>query len=409
MSNCEVPKPSDHVETGPTRRAVLTVGGGLSLAAFLAACGVRALPAGPAAEASTAGITASSPFVRITTTGATFNPTLQLVAGSTATVSWAVEGGATVTGTNPTIRFGTEATRHVRMTVDDGGADALDDVITFNLGFNHLDDAGTYNMGASHNKAGQAVTRVENVSRLTGLRRFAAAHSALAGSLDFTGCSWLQYIECLNSHVQSVNVTGCTSLIRLVVEQTNLTALDLNPVGATLRDLRGAGQRGGRLTLTPLKTPMAALYHLCVRGQAVVNHPTPAQLPVVEERWDWDTGQSGVLTTASTAIRSLRTFGNHYTTAELADQFPAGRNATLEASSNELTAVNLTGCSGLLDIDLSKNNLDAAAVDGVLALVASWGTSDGLLNLAGNSAPSTNGVASRATLTGRGWTVTTET
>jgi hypothetical protein len=334
---------------------------------------------------------------------------VQLAAGSTATVSWVVEGGATVTGSNPTINFGTPAARHVRMTADNGGADALDEVITFNLGFNHLDDAGRYNMGARHNKAGQAVRLVENISRLTGLRRFAAAHTALAGLLDFTGCSRLQYIECFNSGVQSVNVTGCTSLIRLVVEQTNLTALNLNPVAANLRDLRGALQQSGTLTFTPLTAPMAALYHFCVAEQIVVNHPTPAQLPVVEERWDWHTSQSGVLTSASSATRSLLASANHYTTADLTNQFPDGRNATLDASSNNLTAANLTGCSGLHDINLSKNSLDVTAVDAVLALVASWGTSGGLLNLSANGVPSKNGAASRVTLTGRGWKVTTDT
>jgi hypothetical protein len=49
------------------------------------------------------------------------------------------------------------------------------------------------------------------------------------------------------------------------------------------------------------------------------------------------------------------------------------------------------------------------AVDAVLALVASWGTSGGLLNLSANGVPSKNGAASRATLTGRGWKVTTDT
>jgi len=40
MNLSETPQPSELVGTGPTRRVVLTVGGGLGLAAFLAACGV---------------------------------------------------------------------------------------------------------------------------------------------------------------------------------------------------------------------------------------------------------------------------------------------------------------------------------------------------------------------------------
>jgi len=168
MSINEAPESSEQVGTAPTRRAVLAVGGGMGLAAFLASCGVRGLSAVPATTTSPlVRITATSPCVRITTTGATFNPTVELAAGSTATVSWAVEGGATVTGINPTISYGTAATRHIRMTVDDGGADALDEVITFNLGFNHVDDSGSYNMGARHDKPGWTVPTLVDTEQVS--------------------------------------------------------------------------------------------------------------------------------------------------------------------------------------------------------------------------------------------------
>jgi hypothetical protein len=410
MNHSANPQPLECDGTGPTRRAVLALGGGIGLSAFLAACrdGGQPVAGRPGAALSPAvELVGGPPYVRITTTGATFNPTVELAAGSTATVSWMVENGTTVTGLNPTISFGTAATRHVRMSVHHGGTEALHEVITFNLGFDHRDDLGRYNMGASHDKPGQAVTRVENISGLTGLRRFAAARTNLSGSLDFTGCSRLQYIECIYSRVQSVTLTGCTSLIRLCVEENNLTDLNLNPVAANLRDLRAAGQHGASLTLVPLTAPLAALSHFCVRDQTVINHPLPAQLPVVQQRWDWNTNQSGVLTSTSTAIYSLLTQGNHYTSADLSGQFPRGRNATLDASSNKLTAVNLSGCYGLVEITFNNNRLSTAQVDRVLATVESWGTSGHRVDLSGNSRPSAAGVASAAKLTVRGWRVVT--
>lgn len=385
---------------GPTRRVVLGVGGGLGLAVFLAACGREERP--PAAD------TMSPPSVRITTTGATFSPTVELAAGSTATVSWVVEGGETVTGLSPMLNLGMAATRYVRMRVDDDGVSALGEVVTFNLGFDHQDDKGIHNMGARHDKASQAVKLVENISRLTGLRRFSAAHTELSGSLEFTGCSRLAYIECFNSDIRSIDLTGCTSLIRLVVEKANLTNLDLNPVAATLRDLRGAAQQGGTLKLTPMRAPMAALYHFCVRDQVLVNQPTAAQLPVIEELWNWNTRQSGALISTSSKLYSLRISANAYTSADLTNQFPADCNGTLEALGNDLTAVTLTGCSGLVRIDLGTNRLNTVAVDEVLAVVASWQTSDGTLNLSDNSAPSAQGLASGAELTARGWKVTSD-
>ncbi len=410
MEHSANPPPREHDRAGPTRRVVLALGGSVGLAAFVAACRADGRPdAAPGGVAVSPAVELADrpPYVRITTTGATFNPTVELAGGSTATVSWMVEGGTTVTGLSPTISFGTATTRHVRMSVHDGGTEALDQVITFNLGFNHTDDQGLTTMGESYDKPGQAVTAVENISQLTGLRRFAAAHTSLAGSLDFTGCSRLQYIECFQCRIQSVTLSGCTSLIRLCVEQNDLTELNLNPVATSLRDLRAAAQQGGRLTFVPLAAPLAALYHFCVRDQTVINHPLPAQLPVVQERWDWNSSQSGVLTTASSAIRLLLTKGNHYTSAELTGQFPAGRNATLDASSNELTAVNLSGCEGLVTVTLNNNRLSTAAVDGVLAAVASWGTVGQTVDLSANSGPSATGVASAAMLTERGWRVVT--
>jgi hypothetical protein len=101
-------------------------------------------------------------------------------------------------------------------------------------------------------------------------------------------------------------------------------------------------------------------------------------------------------------------YGNAYTTADLTNQFPAGRSAILWLQHNSLTAVTLTGCSGAGNIDLSSNNLNQSAVDGVLATVASWGTSGGTLNLSSNAAPSSAGTANQTTLVGRGWTVTVD-
>lgn len=327
----------------------------------------------------------SAAFVRITTTGSSFAPVVELAPGSTATVSWSVEGTSlTATGLTPTLNFHTALTRHVRMTVTDGGADALDQLVMLNLGFNHTDDSGTYNMGAQYDHAAQAVSAIENLHLLTGLLRFAAASTTLAGELDFTGCSHLQYIECAFSAVQGVILTGCTSLIRLCLEQANTHYVDLNPVAANLKDFRGALQQGGSgLTVASLTANLAQIYHFCVRDQPVTGIPAASRLPVVEQLWIWNTGQSGTLTVTSSAVTSLQAYSNGY------------------------TAVDLTGRTTLTSIDLHANSLDRGAVDAVLVEVNSWATSNGYLDLsgAGNAAPSATGLTARTALLARGWTV----
>ena len=53
----------------------------------------------------------------------------------------------------------------------------------------------------------------------TGLVRFAAANIAgLVGHLSLRGLS-LQFVECFQSRIQSVDLTGCASLIRLCLAE----------------------------------------------------------------------------------------------------------------------------------------------------------------------------------------------
>jgi hypothetical protein len=347
--------------------------------------------------------------VAITTLGATFNPTVELASGSTATVYWLLPNGDSVTGISPTISFGSTGTRVVRMAVMDGGRNALDQVVTFNLGFNNTDDSGLYSIGTQYNKTAQSVSKVEGIRHMTGLLRFCAANiPTLVGTLDFTGLSQLQFVECFASNVQNVITTGCDSLIRLCMENNNQSTANLNPVSANLYDFRCAIQKGGSLTFTSLQSRMPNLYHFCIRDQAVTNMPDFTMLPAVRELWTWNTGQTGQLRTASSALLSLNASSNGYTSADLTNQFPAGRNGSIDLHSNQLTAVTLTGCPGLTGIDLHINPLNQSAVDTILTTVDAFNTSGGTLNLSSTSVPSSGGITHVTALRGRGWTVTVD-
>ena len=345
--------------------------------------------------------------VRMTVTGAEFFPVVELAAGSKASVLWLVEeGGTSYSGLNPNMKFGSAGTRHVRLTVvDSSGADALRDVATFNIGFASSEDAGKYNVGSAYNHPKQQVSGVEGVRSMTGLVRFLAATPLLKGAVDFSGMSALQYIECFGAKLSSVNLTGCDRLIRLCVENNDLSEIDLNPVSKTLRDLRLSGNRSA-VTIAPLTSPMLALYHYCAQSITVTHHPAANELPVIEELWDWKSGQTGALVIRSTAVRSVITYENGWTSADLTGQFPKGRNGHFDAHGCRLSSVTLTGCDGLITLDLHNNQLGQAAVDGILKEAASWGTYGGKLNLAGNASPSAAGLQAAASLKGRGWTVT---
>ncbi len=228
--------------------------------------------------------------VELRVEGQTLRPVLELA--SEVAAAWIdLDSGATL-GMGPTPTLDIAAVRRVglRVTADDG-VPALDQVLTLNLGFNRDDDYGRLSLPATHEHDPQPVTAVTGLPLLTNLLRFTAARTPLTGLLDVSGLSRLEHVECYGSQIDSVDLAGCGSLIRLCVEDCRLTRLDLRPVRLTLRDLRAAIQRSDDLTFARLDGPMEALYHYCIRDQ-LVHQPVPhSQLPVVEEYWVWATGQ----------------------------------------------------------------------------------------------------------------------
>ena len=348
--------------------------------------------------------------VRITTSGSSFSPVVELCRGSDATVSWYVEGsGNSYTGLSPTLWFGTSGTRYITMTAEHAdGTNALSDIVTFNIGFDYTQDAGKYNIGSSYNHDEQNVSGLEGVNNMTGLIRFLAATPTLYGALDFTGMDALEYIECFGAAISSVELSGCDSLIRLCLEWNDLSYLDLNPVSDCLYDLRLTGNQS-TVTLEPLTSPLRNLYHYCAHSETVLNHPTSEQLPVVEELWNLNSGQSGALLIRSSALRSVLTYENNWTSADLTGQFPSGTGGHFDAHSCLLSSIILTGCEGLTYIDLHDNLLSQDDIDRILAEVASWDTYGGMLNLSSNAAPSSSGRAYISALENRYWTVITDT
>ena len=308
----------------------------------------------------------NEPYVSITTTSTTFSPKLELAPGSTATVRW-IDLDTTESlgvGTNPTIIFGSAATRHVGFRIESHNQAAFNEVLTLNLGFNHNEDAGRYTIGASYDYPSQAISGVANLQLLTGLKRFLAAGSGLTGHLDVSGLAELEFIECFGAHVQSVNLTGCTSLIRLCMEANSLSTLDLNPVRGNLYDLRAAVQDSASLTFASLSGPMQHLYHYCIRDQTVHNIIPHAQLPVIEEHWAWNTGQTTSDAPTSPLLRSYASYQNSY------DQ---------------------------TSVDLILTTLASLITDGA------WHSVD----ISGGATPSASGQSAVTTLEANGWTVLT--
>ena len=161
---------------------------------------------------------------------------------------------------------------------------------TLNLGFRRDDDYGRLSLPSTYEHPPQPVTGIFGLSLLTGLVRFCASRTPLSGRLDLRGLSALEHVECYGSEIDDIDLDGCSSLRRLVVEKSRLTHLDLGPVRSTLQDLRAAALRSESLTITTIDGPMEALFHYCVREQVLHGSVPQRLLPVVEEYWAWDTG-----------------------------------------------------------------------------------------------------------------------
>lgn len=308
-------------------------------------------------------------YVAITTSGSTFAPRLVLSAGPTAVVRWLDlnTGKSLAVGTAPTIEFGSSAARRIGFRVEVAGTEAFGRVTTLNFGFNHNEDAGRNNLGAGYDYASQQITGISGLQVLTGLRNFLAAGTPLTGHVDFTGLTQLQYIECFGAQISSIDLTGCTGLIRLCMERNHLTSLDLNPVRTNLVDLRAAvqyeGVSGGpyALTFTTLTGPMTNLYHYCIRDQAVYNIVPHSQLPVIEQYWVWNTGQTTSDTPTSAVLTSFIAYQNAY---------------------------------------------DQASVDRILVALNANVPDAGTVDISGGAAPSGAGLTAATSLSNKNWTVT---
>lgn len=366
-----------------------------------------------------AGQSAWAPPVTIITTGSAFSPSVQ-VARQDVTVTWSCpQAGIVTTGLQPTLSFGSAATRTVYMTATiPSGHQALSQIITFNLGFSHLDDQGRFSLPASYNWTPQAVSGISNVSSMTGLQKFLAAGiSTLTGPVSFNNMAALTHVECYQSSFTSATAYGCSSMLRFVLEQNKLTHFDANPIAGSAAELRCAFQQTGALTFAPLTTGgMPNLYHFCVRDQTVTGMPDfSAGFPALTQLWIWATGQSGTLTVRSgVQMDSVLAHDNGYTAVDLAGQFPAsgGQLTGQIAMANcALTSVTISGDGQLFSVDFSNNQLPQAQVDSVLTVMNGYGTTDaqGVISVGGtgNAAPSGTGASAKTALQGRSWTVTT--
>ena len=180
---------------------------------------------------------------------------------------------------------------------------------------------------------------------LTNLTCWASSYNPITNTLDFSGFTGLEYVECYQCpDLQQVVATNLPSLKRLCVEDCDLRELDLsgNP---NLEDLRGALNRLTNIVVGRGTGPR--IRHWCTRDNPLLTQQFAeimTNFHSLRELYIWNDNQTGNLTLGSTNLMDVRAFNNHLTAADLSGQSNLWR---LYLHENELTNLVLTGCTGL--------------------------------------------------------------
>jgi hypothetical protein len=330
--------------------------------------------------------------------GLTFAPTLILDPGTT--VLWTFDDGTTSTSATPNKVWGAAIPRVTTLVVtpwsgvsrmnfgyaaEDGGDPAIELVASCNV-------TGFAGMELVKNTLGQLCV-CNNISL------------ALLELEDFVNLDTLEaFGASLLTHVKWSNMW---ELERICFEGCNLEELDLSCC-PKFADLRGAENEFNGVNFG---TSGQHTWHICVRTNSLyAGLPTLRQFPLLQDLLIWNDHLAGALdlnTGTVSALTTVQASGNAFTTADFTDRFKGvGGPGIIDIGQNELTAITLTGCTHIISLDAADNNLNQAAVDGILVHMADTVvTPNGVLDLRGNAAPSGLGVVHAAILNSHGWTV----
>ena len=80
----------------------------------------------------------------------------------------------------------------------------------------------------------------------------------------------------------------------------------------------------------------------------------------------------------------------------------------LDCSNNNIPFLDVSNDSKIASLYCQHNQMDQSAVDKVLCDANAWNTSDGTLDISGNTAPSSTGTDCANDMVNRNWTVTTD-
>ncbi|MBN1186538.1 MAG: T9SS type A sorting domain-containing protein [Bacteroidales bacterium] len=328
--------------------------------------------------------------INIQSDGAVFAPVIEV--SGTPVIEWIFHDSTTSSSATPAKEYGTAGPRRNYLRVTPWSA-----LVGINVGY----DASDGGYGEFDVVSNQNVVGFRNLNLATNsLRYICASYNPLA-ELDLRELTALEFVELYKCQFLSRLKLGIhPDLERLCVENCDLDSLDLSGCEG-LEDLRGALNSYASIKWGSIGQ---SLWHLCIRDnpQMDQNLPDLTQFPVLRELLNWNTNQTGAFICHSSAIRVVESYNNYYTSVDVSDS-PNLRN--IDFSECQLTALNFGNGGYMKDVRLRNCNLTESLIDYVLQVLDAAGHSYGILDLTGNSAPSSTGLVHIDNLIARGWTI----
>jgi len=300
-------------------------------------------------------------IIQFQTVGSAFAPQVCYDTSPASIFRWLWSDNSTSSSTNITKQFPGRASRPQLLTAYPNGV-----LTSINIGFDGSDgpDNGEPRTPLSTNCPQQNVSAVFFPYPLTGLRYWASSYNPITNTLDFSGFTSLEAIECFHcTNLEAAVVSNLPSLKRVCFEACNLPDLDVSG-DPNLEDLRAALNTFTNVTIGAGTGPK--IWHFCTReNHNITQHfqDIMTNFCSLQEPWIWHDNQSGHLSFVSTNLTDVEVWGNAYTSADFTGQ---SNMFILWAYDNSLTNLVVTGCVGLQDFEAENNKLSSDVLDQIV-------------------------------------------
>jgi hypothetical protein len=304
---------------------------------------------------------AEGDLIQLQTLGSSFAPQVSYDATAHKAFRWLWSDDTTSSSTNAFKQFPGRGSRQQLLTAYPGGV-----LTAINLGFDASDspDNGDPPTPFSTNSPQQNVSSVYFPYPLTGLRYWASSYNPITNTLDFSGFTSLEAIECFHcTNLARAVVSNLPSIKRVCFEACYLPELDISG-DPNIEDVRAALNNFTNVAIGNGTGPK--IWHFCTRENRNITQryqDIMTNFYSLQEPWIWHNNQSGHLSFVSTNLTDVETWGNAYTSADFTGQANLQILWTYE---NQLTNLVITGCTSLQELVADHNQLTTNALDQIL-------------------------------------------